>query len=69
MNFTPRSDSFLGQDLFLTSGTFALGVLIAAFFTLIAYISFEPRVDKRSPKFVSDTFPIVGALNYFFKPW
>ncbi|KAF1952292.1 putative cytochrome P450 [Byssothecium circinans] len=41
--------------------------LMTAFISLLAYMSYTPKVDKRAPAFTSDTVPFIGSWNFFFK--
>lgn len=50
----------------------AITGLVATVTTVLAYIvflSYTPRVDKKSPKFTPNTVPLVGSWSFFTQKW
>lgn len=45
--------------------TLVLAGFIAASISFLAYLSYSPRVDKKSPAFTSDTVLYVGSWRFF----
>ncbi|OCT49994.1 putative Cytochrome P450 oxidoreductase [Cladophialophora carrionii] len=54
-------------------GTATLTYGVAAFATtllsLIAIVSYQPRVHEKSPAFTRDTSPIIGSLGFLTRQW
>ncbi|RAH41256.1 cytochrome P450 [Aspergillus brunneoviolaceus CBS 621.78] len=50
----------------------AISGLVATVTTVLAYIvflSYTPRVDRKSPKFTPNTVPLVGSWSFFTQKW
>ncbi|EED18907.1 cytochrome P450, putative [Talaromyces stipitatus ATCC 10500] len=45
--------------------TISLAGLLATLISLLAYMSYSPPIDKRSPAFTSDTVPFIGSWRFF----
>ena len=45
--------------------TLGLAGFIATLFSSLAYLSYSPKVDKKSPAFTSDTVPFIGSWRFF----
>lgn len=58
-------DSTSNMDFPQSPVTLGLAGFIATFISLLAYLSYSPRVDKESPAFTSDTVLFVGSWRFF----
>jgi hypothetical protein len=72
MDFTSNMTStnlLSGIDLnshdFQSPVTLGLAGFIATFISFLAYLSYSPGVDKKSPAFTSDTVLFVGSWRFF----
>ncbi|KUJ11672.1 putative cytochrome P450 [Mollisia scopiformis] len=48
-----------------SAATIGSTALIATLVSALAYLSYTPKVDKKSPAFTSDTFPFIGSWRFF----
>lgn len=55
----------LHSDHLQSPVTLGLAGFVATLISFLAYLSYTPRVDKRSPAFTSDTVPFVGSWGFF----
>lgn len=74
LNITSAEIPFLGVnlhgDIFQQTGTtYGLATVVVAALTFLAYLSYTPTVDKRSPEFTRDTSPFIGSWGYFSRRW
>lgn len=48
-----------------------LGVsaLVAGLISFVSYLSHRPAVHYKSPPFMGDMNPIMGANGFIFRPW
>lgn len=46
-----------------------LAGFVATLITFLAYLSYTPKVDKRSPAFTSDTALFIGSWGFFTRKW
>ncbi|KAE8556026.1 hypothetical protein EYB25_000725 [Talaromyces marneffei] len=68
MNVTlPTRMVSLDPEFYQSPVTIGLGTILAAILSLFAFVSYTPRVDKRVPKFTSDTYPFIGAANFMWR--
>ena len=45
--------------------TLGLAGFIATLFSFLAYYSYSPKVEEKSPAFTSDTVPFIGSWRFF----
>lgn len=64
-------DNTTSMDLegFQSPVTYGVAAFVAMFFSLLAFVSYAPRTDKRAPKFTADTMPILGSFGFATRQW
>lgn len=55
----------LGSNGLQASLTLGLAGFVATFVSLLAYLSYTPKVDSKAPAFTSDTVPFIGSWRFF----
>ncbi|KAK3681352.1 putative cytochrome P450 oxidoreductase [Podospora appendiculata] len=72
MDFTSKFNTTLPEtgDAFIQSPvTLGLTAVVVAFFSLLAFVSYAPKVHKQAPAFTSDTLPILGSTGFTTRQW
>ncbi|KAK3327033.1 hypothetical protein B0T19DRAFT_441059 [Cercophora scortea] len=72
MDFTSKINTTLPEtgDAFIQSPvTLGLTAVVVAFFSLLAFVSYAPKVHKQSPAFTTDTLPILGSTGFTTRQW
>jgi hypothetical protein len=68
MNVTlPTRMVSLDPEVYQSPLTIGLATILTAFLSLLTFVSYTPRLDKRVPKFTSDTYPFIGAANFMWR--
>ena len=49
--------------------TLGLTGFVASLITFLAYLSYTPKIDKRSPAFTSDKTPFIGSYGFYSRRW
>jgi sterol 14-demethylase len=70
MDFASRANVTLAElDAFQSPRTVGVAALVTALLSLLAFVSYSPRIHPKAPKFTSDTVPILGSLGYGTRQW
>ena len=49
-----------------SSATLALGAVLAALMSVLAFLSYTPRIDKRAPAFTRHKHPLIGSADFMW---
>lgn len=68
MNVTvPTKMVSLDPEVYQSPLTIGAATFLTAILSLLAFVSYTPRLDKRVPKFTSDTYLFIGAANFMWR--
>ena len=68
-NYTTNTTSADTGDLFQAPVTLGLASIVAAVISFVAFLSYTPKIDKKSPAFTPERTPFVGSLGFLTKQW